>query len=577
VEVFAIDAQTGEIAVSALTEPDGTYAIRGLLPGAYRIVAAPFIPLSTLNSYWSSTSTSFLAAPLTETGTSPGETVAIVLGAGEDMGGYDLTVEKQDDPFEPDDTSDQATRIVSGDSVAARIESRTDRDYYRLAGVEGRRVTIHVHSIQIGGDLDPEVEILAPNGTNVLARNRDIRSPADYGTTLEGPDTDCRLVYEFDRDGDHFVRVSAQTSFFATENPVYVLNVTGGENTPDPDASEYEADPPAIDADGTSSSTVRVIPRNRVGEVIHDVTVLLENLGVGTLGPVAQQGDGSWTATFTAADSPGSAPIDVTMTSSDGVAGVPAAVTVYCVGQPSATTSEIAAAPDRIPFDGVSTSVVTAIPRDELGQPLGPGRNVLLSLTGTGSLGQVEDRGDGTYEAVLTSATEESDAEVTLVEVDGVAVGVSVTVRFGYDLEDVCREVRDEVEDLAEDPTTPEKSLKKLEKAVDQLDAALEKLAIDDVSGALNQVKKATKSLEKAQKKGGDEIDLVPQMTELALASKQTAVEEILSVEPADEKTQDKLDKAVAKVEKGDEALADGKYSKAVKNYRSAYTKAAKL
>ncbi|MHC4862090.1 MAG: matrixin family metalloprotease, partial [Planctomycetota bacterium] len=92
VAVFAVDARTGEIAVSALSEKDGTYAVRGLLPGTYRIVAGRFIPLSPLNAYWKSSATDFLAAPLTDTGVSPGPTTLITVTGGDDESGHDLSV-----------------------------------------------------------------------------------------------------------------------------------------------------------------------------------------------------------------------------------------------------------------------------------------------------------------------------------------------------------------------------------------------------------------------------------------------------------------------------------------------------
>jgi hypothetical protein len=573
VAVFAVDARTGEIAVSALSEKDGTYAVRGLLPGTYRIVAGPFIPLSPLNAYWKSSATDFLAAPLTDTGVSPGPTTLITVTGGDDESGHDLSVAARSSPFEPDGSAATATPISTGDSVAARLESSGDRDYYRLAGTQGQRVTIYVHSSQIGGDLDPRVELLDPDGATVLDQSRDISTA---GASLQGPDSDCRLEHVFASSGDHFVRVRPQNWTLDLENPVYVLNVSAGPDAPDPDRSEYTADPTSVDADGVSTSLISVVPRNRFGEAISGASVQMQNQGVGTLGPVQEIG-GAFVATLTASASPGAAPIDVTIASSDGMVSVPAALTVYCVGPTSATQSEIRAEPGRIPFDGTATSTIMVVPRDDLAQPMGSGRTVLLSLDGPGSLSGVQDLGNGSYQAVLTAPTEEAKADVTLAEVDGVAVGITVTVSFGFDLEEVVREVRDAVTALLDEPGTPAKSRKKLAKAADQLDEALEKLLTSDVSRALKQVGKAARFMEKAQRKAGGAIDVSPEMTNLVLACRQTAKEEVESVQATDPRTEKKLGNANARLDKGDAALAAGKFAKAAKKFRQAYVKAAKL
>ena len=82
----------------------------------------------------------------------------------------------------------------------------------------------------------------------------------------------------------------------------------------------------------------------------------LTNTGTGSLSPVIYEGNGLYGADLTAAAQAGSAAIQVTMTTGQGTASVPAAISVAFLGPPSPAGSEIGADPTRIPFDGVSLS-----------------------------------------------------------------------------------------------------------------------------------------------------------------------------------------------------------------------------
>ena len=292
---------------------------------------------------------------------------------------------------------------------------------------------------------------------------------------------------------------------------------------------------------------------------------------------MTEQVDGSFTAVLAAPTSPGAAPVSATITTADGVVVIPDAVTVLFVGPVSAAESEIHAEPDRIRFDGQATSLVTAVPRDVMGQPLGPGRTVVLSLEGPGALSPWSDAGDGSYHGTLTAPLTESRADVVLVSVDGAAAGTRAAVVFGFDLEEVILEVRGDVTDLLASPATPEKSLKKLENAGLRLDAALEKILISDVSRALKKVVGAAKNLEKARRRSSDSLDLEPQLRELAQSARQSASEVIESAAPSNPKEEKKLVQARTQLDKGDILFEEGKHSKAVKKFLKAFRKAEKL
>ncbi len=91
--------------------------------------------------------------------------------------------------------------------------------------------------------------------------------------------------------------------------------------------------------------------------------------------------------------------------------------------------SEILAEPDLIIADGVSTSEITVLLRDQSGAPLlFGGHQVALNTTG-GTLGTVSDEGNGTYTATLTAPTVVGTASITGT-VDGDPIGGSTTVQF---------------------------------------------------------------------------------------------------------------------------------------------------
>ncbi len=68
--------------------------------------------------------------------------------------------------------------------------------------------------------------------------------------------------------------------------------------------------------------------------------------------------------------------------------------------------SEIEAAPDSIPADGISEAEITISPKNNSDTLLAAGLKIILSNTGGGVLGNVTDNGEGTYKALITSPTE---------------------------------------------------------------------------------------------------------------------------------------------------------------------------
>lgn len=59
--------------------------------------------------------------------------------------------------------------------------------------------------------------------------------------------------------------------------------------------------------------------------------------------------------------------------------------------------------PDTLPANGISQGIITISPKNNSDTLLASGKQVILSNTGAGTLGNVIDLGDGTYEATITA------------------------------------------------------------------------------------------------------------------------------------------------------------------------------
>ena len=193
--------------------------------------------------------------------------------------------------------------------------------------------------------------------------------------------------------------------------------------------TEITANPSSVPADGASGSeiTVEVFdaegnPRAAGGDDVQLSTT------AGTLGPVSDNGDGTYTATLTSASAPGSATVSGTVNGS--AITDTAVVTFTGPGPPSGDTSQITAAPTSIPADGSSTSTITVELRDASGTPLTSGGHTVQLSTTAGTLGSpVTDNGDGTYTTALTAPSTAGSATVSGT-VGGSPITDTATVTF---------------------------------------------------------------------------------------------------------------------------------------------------
>ncbi len=265
IQVAAIDFVTGYPAAAAFTDPSGLYEIQGLPPGIYRVVATPIGSFKVANGvysdWWDTARTDVLPSVLGVGGASDGTTGAVVLAAGQVLGGVDLSVAAATNPLEPNNSIGAATPTALGRSTAARIEDQNDHDFYSFSGIQGHTVSIFVHARQLGSDLDPRVYLKDSNGLQ-LAIGDDISKAS---LEIAGEDVDARILdFTLPETATYFVEVEAAQSPDPSfpEDFFYVLTLLeGGIGTPNPATSTMTASPAIVPADGASTSVVEFFPR----------------------------------------------------------------------------------------------------------------------------------------------------------------------------------------------------------------------------------------------------------------------------------------------------------------------------
>src|SRR5262245_1156052 len=200
--------------------------------------------------------------------------------------------------------------------------------------------------------------------------------------------------------------------------------------------STVAVSPASVAVGGTSTVTLTAKDANGTPLPTGGATIAL-GLGpgptVGTFGPVTDNNDGTYTATFT-----GTAAGSNTVTATIGGQPVttpppPITVTAGTPGAISAALSTVALSPASIETGGTTTVTLTA--RTALGAPLTTGgATVTFALAGDGTIqgtfGNVTDNGNGTYTATFTATAAGTDtiaATVNGLPVTSTAPSLTVT------------------------------------------------------------------------------------------------------------------------------------------------------
>ncbi|GGD40832.1 invasin domain 3-containing protein [Muriicola marianensis] len=185
--------------------------------------------------------------------------------------------------------------------------------------------------------------------------------------------------------------------------------------------------PDTLPADGSSTALVLVqlIDENNTplatGGAVVDVTASL-----GTLSPVTDNGDGTYTATLTSPLTTGTATLTFTV---NGFKGMNSASATFTAGSPDTVTSTITATPISVPADGLSTSSILVQLFDSNSNPITSGGETVVVSSTLGTVSAVTDLGDGSYSAVLTSDTVAGIAEVSFT-INGDTANASAQVEF---------------------------------------------------------------------------------------------------------------------------------------------------
>jgi hypothetical protein len=581
VQVAVIDFVSGVPVVSSFSFEDGSYAIEGIPPGVYRVVATPIgtvaVAGGVYSPYWHTAETRFLPAVHPGTG-GAGATGVFVVEAGDEITGVDFALSDAVLPHEPNESRAAAVAVAVGNSAIGRIEGFGDIDYYSFTATAGDRVSLFLHAQQLGSTLNPRLVLQNSAGTNLVTSNDISIDDAGPG----GADRDCRILDAvIPTDGTYFLRIEAQTTGGPSPDPdfpedyFYIATVLAGGGTASPFTSEFSLSPEIQDADGISTVTATFTPRTLTGTLSGEgleVTFALvaDADGDAVPGPVTDNLDGTYSALLVA---PNAAAAD-TVQALVG-ATVIATAEAQWLGAADFDASPFAATPRRVRADGVSQTTVLLEPRDARGLALGEGRTVVLGLAGgppAGIEGTV-DQEDGTYGAVVTAGAERGTILVGAT-VDGNDLGGTLGIGLGFPLDEV---VDEGIEVLAGAEGLPAKAVAKATAALKALEA-VEGLDPSTATDAiLVGAKKAAKQVEAAVKKGATGLASVA--LDLAEAAREAATDAIAERGPfADQPNETKaLAKAEALVAAADAVHAAGKYSAAVGKYRAALKQAIKI
>jgi hypothetical protein len=478
VHVVAVSAVSGEPEASALTMPDGSYRIEGLPPGAYRVVAAPCIPLKgSMNEFWTSGSTSFLPSVLRQGPGNPAPVAPVAVVAGQTTAVPAMSVGPATAPFEPNDGPLQAKPIQIGDALCARFESGGDEDWYTFTGAAGQKISVDVLCWDIGAQADPGVRLVDSSGATVAFQD-DARPPALYFSQIEGEDLDARLVgVPLPSSGTYYLALHNQSSS-PNGNGFYALFLTLSSDAPSTVLTTVTATPARIDADGSSESLIVVHPKRETGDDVGPgATVTLSHSGAGSVAPVSDEGDGNYTAQVTAPTTPGTDRFTVVVTSPDGTATILDAVTIVYLGPADDAKSTFTVTPRRIDADVPAQATVTLVPRDVNGELLGKGRAVVMSLVAPpgASLAGTVDLLDGSYGDTVQGITAHGTGTVSAA-VDGHALGVKATIAFGFRFADVLTDVQTDLARYLAVPGIGAKAAKAFKKAQPVVAKALAEL-----------------------------------------------------------------------------------------------------
>jgi len=175
-----------------------------------------------------------------------------------------------------------------------------------------------------------------------------------------------------------------------------------------------------LSANGSDQATITATVEDRHGNsvkylVVEDKEIFatIEPARVGTISGIVNNGDGTYSATYTAPDKKDAEKVTITFNTSNGKSG---SVDVPIVSKVAKV--DIEESPEELPADGESTASVVIVVEDSLGNGI-PGEEVTVKV----SLGKVDspavEEKDGRYTTTFTAASEIGIVTLTA-EVQGI-------------------------------------------------------------------------------------------------------------------------------------------------------------
>ena len=128
----------------------------------------------------------------------PGKSYYVAVGSYTGTGKYALSLvpQKAYDQYEPNEDAFTATPIRLGQTIEANIMDTKDVDWYRLSGVQGKTVTVHLENLSDG--LRPQIQV----------RNGDKSVLQDW-TAANAPAADLQFSFPVESGKDYFVIVGS--------------------------------------------------------------------------------------------------------------------------------------------------------------------------------------------------------------------------------------------------------------------------------------------------------------------------------------------------------------------------------
>ncbi|MHC4923575.1 MAG: invasin domain 3-containing protein [Planctomycetota bacterium] len=587
IPVFAMHAETREIAGSAVTDDDGLYRINALPPGPYRMIASPLGLPEVVSAWWSKSPQNVIAAPLAAESSSDGRRPRVVTvrpGFPTVLDDIVLKKAKRRGTGEPDDEPSRAREILLGSTTAAAFEKPLDEDWYTFTVEDTNAFDLRMRAWGLGSIADGEMALFAADGTTQLKNSIDIRPPVNpvnfHGP--EGIDLDAAVInFRPPEPGTYMVRVRVQPqSESGGPEAFYYLELLPSVRVADALQTAATLVDGAVRAGTGAEASLSVTPRNVHGTPVGSgatVRVFRTDGGGGYM--LDDRGDGSYTTAIPAPDLPGVTRFSISVETEAGSTVLPDVVQVFAAGPVDSVGSTLTASPRRIEADGEKTSTLILRPRDSAGRPLGPGLDIEFLFQGVpaGSLGAVSDLENGNYSVELTAPEIAGRVHVTAT-LEGEPIGVVRRVGFGWNMDHVLADVGG---DLGETEGIPGLS-KQETKAFGSAGTALDGTVLANRSGDLVAMGKwAAKAVRALEKAGGSPrfSEGFTAATELAESLRRRAADSIGAIKFAvpDAKGEKTLGKARQLLAKGELQLLLKNPGKGAKLISKALSKAKSL